>query len=73
MKHEEKQVKLGLARIAKVELDSIKYQLKIGRISYEEAKGMSSSPLLSFNEGMRLISQEHGFKHHNIGFARFMR
>lgn len=58
---------------AKNRLDEIKYLLKVGEISYEEAILKAKSPLKQLNVEMERISDEHGFKHKTIGFIRFMR
>ncbi len=57
----------------KERVDEIKYQLKAGLVSYDEAKEMSQEPLKEMNQRMREISAEHGFKHRNVSFVGFMR
>ena len=58
---------------AKDKLEEIKYLLRVGEITYDEAKRLAIAPLRVLNGRMREISEEHGFKHRDITFQRFFR
>lgn len=61
------------ARQAKEELDTVKYLLKTGSISFDEAKARSSQPLRTINTYMEKRAQDFGVRHHAIHFTGYMR
>jgi hypothetical protein len=61
------------AKKAKSKLDEIKVLLKTGQISYDEAKKVARRHLQLLNEGMAVISREHGMREQKISFGSFMR
>lgn len=54
-------------------LNEIKYKLKIGVISYDEAKQRATPFLNAMNEKSKEIAKRHGVKPKKITFAGFMR
>jgi len=65
--------KIESARIAKLKLDEIKFLLKTGQITYDDAQKQSQKPLELLNEGMAVIARQHGFKGRKTNFTSFMR
>lgn len=54
-------------------LNEIKYKLKIGVISYDEAKQRAAPLIYAMNEKSKEIAKRHGVKPKKITFAGFMR
>ncbi len=77
MKHNNVSVndkKIEAGRLAKNRLDEIKYMLRTGQMSYDEAKEASSEPLEALYAGMVEVSRKHGFgKPRKPSFAGMMR
>lgn len=59
--------------MAKDRLEEIKFLMKTGEISYEEAQKLAKEPLEAMNAGLERISKEFGERHRPITFLRFMR
>lgn len=61
------------AKRAKIKLDSIKISLKLGRLTYDEAKNESEKPLEILSLYMQQRAKAYGLKVGKIGFSGFMR
>lgn len=61
------------ARVAREELDHIKYLMKTGQISFDTARERAVEPLKALNAGMATLSRQYGMKHRVVGFSAYMR
>ena len=77
MKHNNASVngkKIEAGRMAKDRLDEIRFKLKTGQISYDEAKEAALEPLEDLYAGMVEVSKKYGFgKPRKPNFAGMMR
>lgn len=58
---------------AKARLDMIKSGLKLGQLSFDDAKEMAKEPLAILNEEMEKLAKQFGRKHRKVVFTSFMR
>lgn len=66
-------ISLAEAREAKERLDAIRCQLKVGSISYDEAKLRTREPLKFLNSYMEQRARDFGVKYRAVHFVGFMR
>jgi hypothetical protein len=58
---------------ARNRLEEIKYLLKRGEMTYEQAKLFAEEPLKILNGEMARLAKEHGVPAKRVGFTSFMR
>lgn len=61
------------AKRAKIKLDLIKISLKLGKLTYDEAKNKSEKPLEILSLYMQQRAKVYSLKVGKIGFSGFMR
>lgn len=62
MKHKEKK-----------EIERIKQLLRMGKVSYEEAKEMAEKPIVELNKKAEKIAKKYGRKFYKFNFVGLMR
>lgn len=66
-------MKATVGQQAKARLDMIKSGLKLGQLSFDDAKQMAKEPLQILNQEMEKIAKQFKRKHRAVVFTSYMR